>query len=150
MRVDIVNRSGTIRIANHIPNHLELIVFQIYWQISQGTNELMRGYHRSMKILDEYYKWICWERPITICAIVKAWLCQRFGNWHKCDVTRRQRPMRALVLFTLQRNMHANMHRTWLSSYSGWPAGFISTCFYSSQIKMHQDVHLPWVVYIMM
>ena len=53
MRVDIVKKSGTIRIANHIPNHLELIAFQIYWQISQGMNELMRGHHRSMKILDE-------------------------------------------------------------------------------------------------
>ena len=50
-------------------------------------------------------EWICSERPITICDIVKVWLCQGFRIWSKGDVTRRQRPMRALVSFTLQRNV---------------------------------------------
>ena len=38
------------------------------------------------------------------CAKVKNWLCQGSRIWPKCDVTRRQRPFRALILFTLQRN----------------------------------------------
>ena len=83
-------------------------------------------------------EWICSKWPITIGTIVKTWLCQGSRIWPKCDVTRKQRPMRAFVLFTLQRNLLTNMHRTWLLAYSslpafsGRPASFISTCFYSS------------------
>ena len=49
--------------------------------------------------------------------------------------------MWALVLFTLQRNLRTDMGRTWLlgyslqPAYSGWPAGFIPTCFYSSMVS---------------
>ena len=55
------------------------------------------------------------------------------------------RPMRALISFTLQRNLHANMRRTRLLSYSpqpacsSWPAGFISPCFYSSKVFSQQN-----------
>ena len=48
--------------------------------------------------------------------------------------------MRALISFTLQRSLRTNMRRTQLLGYSlqpagsGQPAGFISTCFYSSKI----------------
>ena len=38
-------------------------------------------------------------------------------NLTKCDVTGRQRPMRALVSFTLQRNLRTNMGRTRLLAY---------------------------------
>ena len=31
------------------------------------------------------------REPITICAIVKAWLCQMTRMWHKNDVIRRQK-----------------------------------------------------------
>ena len=130
---------------------------------------------RSLRWIKE---WICSERPITICAVVKGWTRQKFliwlqrkvtmeqgpisalvsftlqrnlwgcvktwrsqGSqiWPKCDITRRQRPMRALVLFTLQKNLHTNMRKIRLLDYSPqsacscWPAGFISTCFYSSE-----------------
>ena len=74
-------------------------------------------------------EWICSERLITICAIVKTWLCLGSRIWPKCDITRLQRLMRALVLYTLQRNLSTNMHRTQLVGYSsqpacsGWPAG---------------------------
>ena len=80
-----------------------------------------------------------WEIIIHVCARVKTWLCQGSRMWPKYDVTRRQRSMRALVSFTLQRNLCTNMHRTQLLGYSppqacsGWLAGFISTCFYSSK-----------------
>ena len=63
-------------------------------------------------------EWICSERPITECAIVKAWPCQGSRIRPKCDVTRRQRPMGALVSFPLQRSLHANMRRTRLLGYS--------------------------------
>ena len=43
---------------------------------------------------------MCSERPITICAVVKAWLCQGSRIWIKTDVTTRLRPMSALVSFT--------------------------------------------------
>ena len=61
-------------------------------------------------------EWICSERPITICAIVKTMLCQGSRIWPKRDVNRRLRPMRALL--SLQRNLHTNMCRTRLSGYS--------------------------------
>ena len=57
-------------------------------------------------------KRMCSETPITECAIVKTWLCQGSRIWPQCNVTRRQRPMRALVSFTLQRNLRTNMRRT--------------------------------------
>ena len=49
-------------------------------------------------------------------------ICQGSRIWPKCDITRRQRPMRALVTFTLQRNLHTNMCRTHLLGYSQQPA----------------------------
>ena len=66
-------------------------------------------------------EWICSDRPITICATIKAWIRQGFQIWPRCDVTRRK--------------LRCNMHRTRLLGYSpqpacsGWPAGFVSTCF---------------------
>ena len=86
-------------------------------------------------------EWICSERPITLCPRVKNWLCQGSRIWPKGDVTRRQRPMRALVSFTLLRNVCTNKCRTQLLGYlpqpacSGWRAGSISTCFYSSKLS---------------
>ena len=50
-------------------------------------------------------EWICSEIPITICTTVETWLCQGSQIWPKCDITRRQRSMRALISFTLQRNL---------------------------------------------
>ena len=77
---------------------------------------LSAGIHRNLRLIKP---WIGSERPITNCAIiVKTWLWQ-------CDVTRRQRPMRALVSFTLQRklhtNMRTNMRRTQPLGYSPQP-----------------------------
>ena len=88
-------------------------------------------------------EWICSERPITICAIVNAWLCQGPEIWLRRDITRRQRPIRALASFTLHVILRTNMHRTRLLCYllqpacPGWPARFISTCFYSSKMKCY-------------
>ena len=56
--------------------------------------------------------------------------------------------MRALVSFTLQRELRTNMRRTQLLSYSPqpsclvWPACFIFTCFYSSQHISGLFLHL--------
>ena len=99
---------------------------------------------------------VCNERPITICAIVKAGLCQGSLIWLKCDITQRQRSMRALVLFSLQRNLHANIGRMQLLGYSpqpacsGWSAGFISTCFYSSKgntMRIFHSLPINWSKY---
>ena len=52
--------------------------------------------------------------------------------------------MRALSLFTLQTNLRANMHRIRLFAFSpqpacsGWPPGFISTCFYLSKVMCNE------------
>ena len=40
----------------------------------------------------------------------------------ECDVTRRQRPMKDLVSFTLQKKLRSNMRRTQLLGYSPQPA----------------------------
>ena len=64
--------------------------------------------------------------------MVKTWQSQGSRASSQCDVTRRKRPMRALVSFTLQRKLHTNMRRTQLLGYlmqpgcSGRPAGCIS------------------------
>ena len=68
--------------------------------------------------------------------------CQRSMIWHQHGVTREQGPIRALVSFTLQRNLIGSInwacavHKFWAISWhwlrlacSGWPAGFISTYF---------------------
>ena len=86
-------------------------------------------------------EWICSERPITICIIVKTWLCPGSRIWSKCVVSRRQRPWGLPYYLHNKRNLCTNMPRTQLLGYSpqpacsGWLAGFISTCFYSSKIK---------------
>ena len=65
----------------------------------------------------------------------EGWTCQGSLIWHLREVTREQRPVRALVPFTLPRPT-ASMRRARLSGYSlrpafsDWPAGFISTCFF--------------------
>ena len=41
--------------------------------------------------------------------------------WPQCDITRRQRPMRALTSLTLQRKLRTNMRRTQLLGYSPQP-----------------------------
>ena len=89
-------------------------------------------------------EWICSERRITLCTLVKAWLFQGFRFWPQFDVTGRRGPMRALASFILQRKQRCNMRRTRLLWYSpqpacsGWPAGFISTCF--THLRYH---HIP-------
>ena len=106
--------------------------------------------------LDELNKWMDMERETNyhMCYSEGLANCQGTQIWPKSDprVTRRQRPMRALVPFTLQRNMRTNMCRTRLlgcspqPTYSGWPAGFISTCFYLSNYLRHFNEninHLP-------
>ena len=59
-----------------------------------------------------------------MCARVKAWLCQGSRFWLKCDVTRRQRLMRALVSFTLKRKLRTIMRRTLLLGYSSQPVAY--------------------------
>ena len=79
-------------------------------------------------------QWICRGRPITIYmyAIGKIWLSKGSRISPQCDITRRQRPMRALVSFTVQRKLCTNMRRTWLLGYSpqtgcsGKPANCVS------------------------
>ena len=66
---------------------------------------------------------------------MKSWPCQGSRIWPQHDVNDQDH----FVSFTLQRNLHTNMRRTRLWGYSpqpafsGKPAGFISTCFYSSK-----------------
>ena len=80
------------------------------------------------------------KRPITICAIVKTWLCQRSGIWPMYNVTRRQRPMRALITFKLQRNLHATMRRSRLLSYSlGMGTGDRFICDTGLSIAVNQS-----------
>ena len=106
-----------------------------------ATQNKLRGYLCNLRWKKE---WICSERPISICTIVKGWTCQGSGIWPNCDITWRHRPMKALVSFTSQRNLCTNMRRMRLLGYSlqsacsGWPAGFMSTCFYLS--KMQQSI----------
>ena len=45
------------------------------------------------------------SRPVhteTICAIVKGWTCQGSLIWHQHEVTREQRPIRALIVYITQ------------------------------------------------
>ena len=78
--------------------------------------------------------------------VVKTWLCQGSRSWFIYDFTWRQGPMMTLVSFTLQRNLRTNMSRTQYLGYSpqpacsGWSAGFMSTCFYSSKVKPSSEV----------
>ena len=39
---------------------------------------------------DENIEWICSERPITICAVVKDWTCQGSLIRHQPEVKREQ------------------------------------------------------------
>ena len=66
-------------------------------------------------------QWIGSEIPITICDIVKTWLSQGSRILSYCDITRRQRPMRALVSLTLQRRLRTNMGKMQLMGYSPQP-----------------------------
>ena len=76
---------------------------------------------------------------------MKTWLSHGSRIWPQWYDTRRQRPMRALVSFAFQRNVQ-NMWRTQLLGHSphpacsGWPAGFISTCFYSYKVLLQMEV----------
>ena len=63
-----------------------------------------------------------------------TWLCQGSRIWNKCDVTRRQRPITRIVFITEKgARQHAQNSTFRLFACSGWPVGFISTCFYSSK-----------------
>ena len=68
------------------------------------------------------------------------WLCQGPQIWSMCDVTRRQRPMTALVSFTLEKlaRKHA-LNPTFglfaAASLFRLPACFISTYLYLSKQK---------------
>ena len=75
--------------------------------------------------------------------------CQESQIWDQCEVTWEQGPIRALVSITFQRNLISTLSRAWAEhqfwaiswhwlrlACSGWPAGFESTCVWSS--KMHQ------------
>ena len=52
-------------------------------------------------------EWICSERPITKCPIVKCWTYARSTRYirHQRKVTWEQGPIRALASITLQRNL---------------------------------------------
>ena len=62
------------------------------------------------------------RHPVSKSCLRHCWLSQMSRIWPQCGITRRQRPTRALVLFTLLGNFHANMRRTWLLGYSPQPA----------------------------
>ena len=68
-------------------------------------------------------------------------LSQKSGK-SDCQTRVRQ----TIVTYTLQRNLRNNMPRTWVLGYSpqpacsGWPAGFISTC-YNCLVFHHQRSH---------
>ena len=65
-------------------------------------------------------QWIGSKRAITICTTVKTWLFQGSQTLSQCDL-KWQRPMRALVLFTLQKKLCTNMRRMQLLSYAREP-----------------------------
>ena len=62
--------------------------------------------------------------------------------WHQREVTRKQGPIRALVSFTLLRNLQGNMGRARLLgsslrlACSGWPGWFHIHLFYLSKLTM--------------
>ena len=112
----------------HDGSHHTLICICIYDMIADIPNgfDCTSEDCRSFKIFIGYIhwsylrwikQWIGSERPITICAIVKTWLCPWSRISPQCDITRRQRPIGTLVMITLQRNLHTNMHRTQLLGY---------------------------------
>ena len=98
-------------------SHIPVLASQLY-VVEETTTAVSRHLGIANYELRWIKEWICSERPITICAIVKAWLCHGSRIWPKCDVTTRQGPMRALILFTLQRNLLANMLTMQLLGYS--------------------------------
>ena len=102
-------------------------------------------------------EWICSESPITICARVKGWICQGSRIWHQGEVTREQGPIRALIIYITEKPMrqhHLSMLRAQIVGYllrltcSGWPAGFISTCFIHLRQKyisyLGRQICLKW------
>ena len=62
----------------------------------------------------------------------------------KRDVTRRQRPMRALVSSTLQRNLRANMHRTRLLGYSLQPDRLTGWFHIHNLFDLSKDIWYFW------
>ena len=77
---------------------------------------------------------------------MSTWLSQRSRIWPHCDINRRQRPMRALISFTFQKNLRINMRRMRLLGYSRqpgacscWPAGFISI------YTIHLIYYIPYI-----
>ena len=78
------------------------------------------------------------------------------SDLHQREVTRDQGPIRALVYFTLNRNLSANIRRARLFgyslrlAYSGGPAGFIITVAVFTKLgfsTVHSKVYLLHVFF---
>ena len=80
---------STPRVSSIIVNKLPTLYSR------NGEMNTTIHHHQYLKWRKE---WICSKRPITICAIVKGWMCQGSLIWHQREVTREQGPIRALVL----------------------------------------------------
>ena len=90
-------------ILNHPPNHPLECDFTAKFKLWLFTHDTC--HNQKLRWIKQ---WIGSKRTTTICAIVKTWLSQGSRTLSQCDLTRRQRPMRALVSFTLQRKFLQN------------------------------------------
>ena len=80
-------------------------------------------------------EWIPIERPITICAIVKTWLSQGSQIQPQCDITRSQPSIVHITEKTAQHHVQNIIFGPQPGCLDS-PAGFISTCLYSSKVKL--------------
>ena len=55
-------------------------------------------------------EWICSERSITICAIVKVWTCQGSLIWHQHEVTRTNQGSR--IIYIKEKTVHQHAQST--------------------------------------
>ena len=81
----------------------------------KGKSFLLIEWNPGLSKLRWMKEWICSKRPNTTCVIMKAWLCQ---------------------------GLESGLSYSPQPACSGWPAGFISTCFfiYLRWKEFHQEM----------
>ena len=99
-------------------------------------------------------EWLCSERPLTICTIVKGWTHAR-SHWSGISVRSRGNKDQSGLAYLLHYrgpNLHHQLgrreHQFWAISWHllrlallNWPAGFKSTCVWPSKV-------LTWFTFI--
>ena len=122
------------------------------WQVLDGFQKSLHpwAFDESSLYLGWRKEWICSERPITICPIVTCWTHARrtrqgisarsrgnkdqSGLSHRLHYRETLSPPPAGGAQSTNFGLLAAMSRHWLRpACSGWPAGFESTCLWSSK-----------------